>query len=191
MSRTVAIAILLASPLAIAQQPPAMEPVDEPSCTTTTTTTTTTTCKGAAAPLAAPPRDDQPAPVAPAPMPQPTYVPPPVYYQPWLPARTHVEERPRWGMIAAGLSVFLGVYVWNLTAALLANDWRPAIPVLGPFILLGERDLDGLQALLIFDGLAQLTGAILTIAGAASKVKVTVYDKVSFVPSGAGISGQF
>ncbi len=191
MSRT-CIALLLLAPLAHADAPPAPA-AEESVCTTTTTTTTT--CKGAAAPLAAPPRDEPaPYPTTPAPPQQPQYapyVPPPVYYMP--PLKSHYEERPRYGLMGAGLGVFGGIYIWNLLGAMLANDWRPAIPLVGPFILMADRHMDGAQGLFLVDGLGQLAGAILAIAGAASKVKVLVYDKVAVVPTGTGVAafGRF
>src|SRR2546430_143010 len=82
-------------------------------------------------------------PAAPAPAPYPVT---PCYYvpQPYLPPmQSHVEERPRYGLVITGLAIFGGVYIWNLMAAMMADDWRPAIPIIGPFILMADRKLDG------------------------------------------------
>lgn len=198
MCRNAIALLILAAPLAWADVPAVAPAPAAEEAVCTTTTTTSVTCKGAAAPLAAPPRDE-PAPYPTTPAPAPTapppgyaaYIPPPVYYLP--PMKTHVEERPRYGLIGAGLGIFGGIYIWNLTAAMIVGDWRPAVPVIGPFIIMADRHADGLQGLLLVDGLGQLAGAILTIAGAASRVKVTVYDKVAIVPTGAGVAafGRF
>jgi hypothetical protein len=194
-------AVLLSAPLALADENgPAQD-----SCTTTTTTTTR--CTGSAAPLAAPGPElaQQPAP---QPAPAPYYAPPPGYYpgpgyvapQPYFmppPVKTHIEQRPMWGLVGAGLGVFGGVYFWNVLAASLASDWRPAIPIVGPFLLMGDRDLKDLQGLLALDGILQGAGAVMILVGAVMKKNVTVYDKVSIVPAvnanGAGLAamGQF
>ncbi|MSP61366.1 MAG: hypothetical protein EXR72_13675 [Myxococcales bacterium] len=188
-----------------------------PECTTTTTTTTT--CRGSAAGLAAPgPEQAAPPPAYPSypAYPQPTLQQPvmqPPVYQPHLylqPARTHVEERPRYGLMITGLAVFGGSYLINAMIGYSASEWRFAVPVFGPLIFAGHEtdryrgnchSCDSgdrfLWGMMVFDALVQATGVILFIVGAATKTRVTVFDNVAIVPGvtsgGAGLAalGRF
>jgi hypothetical protein len=168
----------------------------------TTTTTTTTTCRGAAAPLAAPPVEEQPVaqptyPQPTYPQPTPQYAPPPAYYVPPLlpPVSTHTELRPRYGLLISGLVIFGADYMLNASIAYISGEGRLAVPVIGPILAGSDVTSHGctwdcagdrmLMALVVFDSLIQATGLILFIAGAVTKTKVTVYDKVAILPSAA------
>ena len=178
----------------------------------TTTTTTTVTCKGSAAPLAlpsaqapdeadapgmpgtgydpryAPPRGPQLAP--------PVYIPAPAYYAPIPPLRSHVEEQRRWGLFIAGISVFGVSYLLNASTAYLSGEGMFAVPIAGP-LMYADRHNKGddsgnrfVTSMMVFDTLVQTTGAVLAIVGLATTSKVTVFDRVTFVPTfGAGNTG--
>jgi hypothetical protein len=127
----------------------------------------------------------------------------------------HTESRARTGLVVAG-GVMLGVsYILSLTGALSAQAngntlYEPLyVPVVGPFITLGsahmfQRTGDGLVEAgrvlgsigLIFDGLIQVTGASLVVAGLAARKDVVVRDsvgdpEVSFGPGGASARFHF
>jgi hypothetical protein len=127
--------------------------------------------------------------------PPPYYAPPPAGYcqaragapvpcgallppapQRWL-------ERPRWGLIGAGLGVGGGLAMINLiTAASIpsvddsATVWPLYVPVLGPFLQMGYVE-GGQRAVLAASGVAQLGGLALIIAGAVAKRKIAVYGE--------------
>ncbi len=145
---------------------------------------------------------------------QPGYPPPaPVYGQPtyaypvYAPPRVPVRYvyRPRVGLIVAG-SVVLGVS-WGITAlsAIAASGcdpnydslcstqiWPLFIPVVGPFIQTAYVNgpfAGGIQALLVFDGLVQVAGLAMIIAGAATRHRVPVYAQRFQVTPYAGLNG--
>lgn len=116
----------------------------------------------------------------------------------------HVEERLRRGPLIAG-PIVLGVpYVLGLTIASEygfrnQSGWL-VVPVVGPFITAATRDKDcidtyestdspdgecqeegGMRTVLIMDGLAQATGAILMLWGLTSPVKVQIRNDVANV----------
>jgi hypothetical protein len=187
---TALVALLGVGSLALARPAFAQE---APKCTTTTTTTTT--CTGQFAPLAAPAPELPPPVVAAPPVPVYTPAPLPVYNpMPLLPQPTlRYEERPRYGLFAAGLSVLAGVYFWNITAAVIVNDARPAIPIVGPLTMLDNRNGSVGNYFLVLDALVQAGGAAMMIVGLASKKKVAVYDqpKISFAPTATSSSAGF
>jgi hypothetical protein len=168
----------------------------------TTTTTTSTSCSGGAARLAAPQLDDSIPGYRPTPQ---VWTPSPAfYYPPMAPVTTHVELRPRWSLIAAGLAIFGGTYLLSASVAYVSDEGRLAIPFVGPIIFGAFENhrrcaydcgVDGgFTALMVFDTLAQTTGAVLLLAGAISRKKVTVYDNLSIVPtaspSSAGVAAM-
>jgi hypothetical protein len=179
----------------------------------TTTTTTTVTCKGSAAPLAVPAPEQPQAPVA-APPQAPVYPYPRLDYEvPRLympPMKSHVEEKPRYGLIIAGATIFGASWLLNVSIAYLAQEGTFAVPVIGP-IIWGANNLNKSQSgcgdcsidnagdrmamtMLVFDSLVQATGIALLIAGAVTRKKVTVWDNVALLPtagpSGAGLAAM-
>lgn len=236
MRRPLATAALLtplfALRLAAAQEyapPPAAAPPAlpaQPQCTTTTTTTTT--CTGTAAPLAVPgatgaivqpmdvpgPMYPQPAyawppPAQPAPYPYPMNLPPPPPLR-----QAHAEMRPRYGLMAGGLSMFGSVYLMNAAFAYMSKEGSLAIPIVGPLVLMGDLnnrnanrcctdDFSNRMAgmLLVFDAVVQATGATMFLVGMLTKKKVMVYEKddvkMTLVPTagagggGVGVVGVF
>ncbi len=174
-----------------------------PECTTVTTTTVT--CKGSAAPLAVPAAE----PPAPARIAQPfprldDEVPDARLYLP--PQRSHVEEQPRYGLLVTGLAIFGANYLMNLSVAYLGGETTFAIPVAGP-VLWGSRSGNSdcsdcssdrsMMGLLVFDSLVQAAGLAMALAGALTRSRVTVFDKVAFAPmagpggSGLAVMGSF
>ena len=155
-----------------------------------------------------------PAPMQVAPMPPPVVVPPPGgYYAPYaqqpqpyyyqqpcpLPPRSfHEEMQPNYGLMVAGLVVFGASWSVNAATAWVADEWKLAVPVVGPFmetqnVNTGDSGADRmLIGLLVFDGLIETAGAVMLVAGAITHHKVRVYDSprvsVSVVPT-AGPAG--
>ncbi|MGZ3406427.1 MAG: hypothetical protein ACXVAN_08305 [Polyangia bacterium] len=204
-------ALLLAAPRAFAQQP--MSPyVEQPMS----------------------PYGDQPPQVAPQPPPVPPPLvapPPPGYYQqPYPPPQPqpygqqqyyyqqpqpmyaqpprlfHEEMQPNYGLMVAGLVIFGASWSINAASAYLADEWKLAVPIVGPFMetqnVYTGAGYDAnrlLVGLLVFDGLIETAGAIMLVAGAITHHKVRVYDRprVSVVPTagpaGAGLAafGRF
>jgi hypothetical protein len=180
-------------------------------------------------PYAEEPQPGQPAPIPPMQVPPPPpVVPPPVvvpppggyYQQPYAqqpyaqpyyqqqpcplpqPPLFHEEMQPNYGLMVAGLVIFGASWSINAASAYLADEWKLAVPVIGPFMETqnintsssssfaeGNRMLVGL---LVFDGLIESAGANMLIAGAITHHKVRVYDhprmSVSVVPT-AGPAG--
>jgi hypothetical protein len=147
------------------------------------------------------PYEEVPPPVvAPPPM-----QPQPYYYQPAAPQMRpcHEELQPRYGLIIAGAVVLGASWSINAAVAWMADEWRLAVPVAGPFMEISQVDTSYdvtnrmLVGLLVFDGLIQTAGAAMLIAGAATHQRVRVYDKgptqVSIVPTANGIAafGRF
>ncbi len=128
------------------------------------------------------------------------------------PYGTHVEQRPRTGMIVGG-SVLLGT-LWIITWT---SSWAGCyqceqgtvitsfIPVLGPFIeagIVSSGGANGAAPFLVADGLLQGLGAGLIVAGYMLKRDVLVYDvgplRATLTPistphggGGMGIVGRF
>jgi hypothetical protein len=121
----------------------------------------------------------------------------PGYMQPVPPPRTlpydegqavppgyHVEERARRGLVIAGTVTFGSAYLISILGASSAvasddnssDDFAPLfIPVAGPFITLGTaEDADGVAPIFILDGIAQVGGLALLIAGLAAQESILV-----------------
>jgi hypothetical protein len=182
-----------------------------------------------AAPVPMPPA---PMPMAPAPngppaqplppVPPPLVVPPPggYYQQPYAqpyqqpyyqqpqmaPRLFHEEMQPNYGLMVAGLVIFGASWSINAMSAYLADEWKLAVPLIGPFMetqnIYTGSGYDAnrmLVGLLVFDGLIETAGAIMLVAGAITHHKVRIYDhaRVSVVPTagpaGAGLAafGRF
>jgi hypothetical protein len=172
------------------------------------------TSAGAQQPLspyedASPPVVVQPPPVAPAPVPPPIVAQPPgygaqpYYYnysQPQMPVYVqpgprvfHEELRPNYGLMVAGLVIFGASWSINAASAYVADEWKLAVPLVGPFMETqnvytgsGYEANRMLVGLLVFDGLIECAGAIMLVAGAITHHRVRVYDqpRVSVVPTG-------
>ena len=162
----------------------------------------------------------QAAPIAPMPVPPPAIPPPvvvpppggyyqqpyaqqPYYYQqqqPCLlppPRLFHEEMEPNYGLMIAGLVIFGASWSINAASAYLADEWKLAVPVVGPFMETQNINTSSgyeanrmLVGLLVFDGLIETAGAVMLVAGAITHHKVRVYDhpRVSVVPT-AGPAG--
>jgi hypothetical protein len=165
------------------------------------------------------PYGDEPAPVEvapipPQPVPPPVVVPPPggyyqqpyaqpYYYQqqpcPMPPPRLfHEEMQPNYGLMVAGLVILGASWSINAATAYVADEWKLAVPVVGPFMETQNINTGPgydanrmLVGLLVFDGLIETAGAIMLVAGAITHHKVRVYDRaprVSVIPT-AGPAG--
>ena len=159
----------------------------------------------------------QVAPIPPQPVPPPVVVPPPpggyyqqpyaqpqpYYYQqqpcPMPPPRLfHEEMQPNYGLIVSGLVIFGVSWSINAATAYVADEWKLAVPIVGPFMETQNINTGSgydanrmLVGLLVFDGLIETAGAIMLVAGAITRHKVRVYDRaprVSVVPT-AGPAG--
>lgn len=131
--------------------------------------------------------------------PPPAY-PPPTYAAPMPPQRVPIryELRPRYGLIAGGASMLGAMYLITAIAGLAtvaASDiarevgcdggagcptaaWPLFVPVAGPFIQMGYLSGAGAntaRVLLAFDGMVQLGGLAMIIAGSLARKKVPVY----------------
>jgi hypothetical protein len=198
-------AVVLTGTIAFAQQP--MAPYgDEPT----------------PPPMAAPIPPAPPVVVVPAPTPPPLVVPPPggyyqapygqqgYYYQqpcPVAPRSFHEEMHPNYGLMVAGLVIFGASWSINAATAYVADEWKLAVPIVGPFmetqnVSTGDSDADRmLVGLLVFDGLIETAGAVMLVAGAITHHKVRVYDspRLSLTvtptagPTGSGLAafGRF
>lgn len=103
------------------------------------------------------------------------------------------ETRMKVGMLAAGVGVFGGTYLMSAIGGAMSsgardNPWAPMmIPVAGPFITagnmfsMGSHDAYGfiddfVGVFLVIDGLAQISGLALAVAGASSTKNVFVRE---------------
>jgi hypothetical protein len=112
-----------------------------------------------------------------------------------IPAGSHVESRPRKGLIIAAAIPLAILYGYSLKVAAQSSSaeghWLAA-PVIGPWIAMGiHRDpcadrhsepgllcFDMVPGLELLDGLGQLVGATLLTVAIASPREVLVYDDV-------------
>ncbi len=165
------------------------------------------------APPAVPPSMIPPPPPS---IPPPLVVPPPggyyQYQQPYYypqqqpmtfvqpPRLFHEELQPNYGLMVAGLVILGASWSINAASAYAANEWKLAVPVVGPFMETqniytgpGSEDNRFLVGLLVFDGLIETAGAVMIVAGALTHHRVKVYDRrnlsVSVVPTAGSASG--
>lgn len=127
--------------------------------------------------------------------------PAPISYRPVAPTQT--ELRPRYGLMAAGIAMFAGVWAITTASGVLSDRNELAIPIAGPIITAVDlhdqyRSGPGLTmatTALVVDAMLQATGVILAIAGGASRVRVTKRTPAATAPTvtpyGAGLSGRF
>jgi hypothetical protein len=164
--------------------------------------------------VTAPPVVAQPVPVVPAapppgyeypppqyPPPQQPYYPPPTYYQQQPtyalqpPARFRTVEQPRYGLMTAGLVVFGASWSINAISGYMADEWRVAVPLVGPLLYAHNIDTSDDFAtrtavtFLVLDALVETAGAAMFLAGALThhSVRVMEHAKVLVVPT-AGIA---
>jgi hypothetical protein len=159
------------------------------------------------APVMMQPMPAQPMVVVPPPPPMPEpppqyqelpqqYYPPANYYAqpmyaPSPPVHVRTIEQPRYGLMTAGLVILGASWSINAVSGYLANEWRLAVPVAGPFMYAGvinNSDDFGTKAAvmgLVFDGLIETAGAAMFLAGALThhQVRVLEHAKVTVVPT--------
>jgi len=130
---------------------------------------------------AAPRDDDDPA---------PGYVRPHIvpYLGGRIPENAHIETRPDWSLVKAGLWTLGSTYVLSLAYALETCGAQMQcrggsaflyVPVVGPYFTAGQAPTTGGQALSVFDGVAQSVGAALVLAGLAFPDKFVVWQDKS------------
>lgn len=97
-----------------------------------------------------------------------------------VPPGYEIQTRTRMGMAKAGIATFVPLYALSALFAgtYLGNESRKAeeygplvIPVIGPFVTMGTSNLDGGSLFLLLNGVGQLTGAGLFLAGMLSDEK--------------------
>jgi hypothetical protein len=97
-----------------------------------------------------------------------------------IPPGYEIQTRPRMGMAKAGIATFVPLYGLSALfgATYLGNEkgdskkYGPMIiPVIGPFATIGTADTDEATFILVLDGVGQLAGAALFIAGMLSDEK--------------------
>ncbi len=159
-----------------------------------------------------------------APYEQPAVQPPPAYQQPppqqaypaprdWrpgdpVPPGYQEVSEPRRGLIVGGSLVFGIPYLTSLLVGVIAIDlgganlWPMLLPVVGPFIQLAIPP-DTFNALLVLDGVLQVGGVAMFIAGFAAPVQRLVklrYGSLEVMPvplfsahsgTGLGFAGAF
>jgi hypothetical protein len=126
-----------------------------------------------------------------------------------IPHGYHPETRVRKGMVIGGAVVFGVPYLYSLLIASVGADVSGggsnpvaslAIPVLGPFIEMGETSSSTAHFMLALDGAAQTAGAIMFIYGLTTPRNVLVRNDLAMtvVPmhlgkdgSGLGFVGRF
>jgi hypothetical protein len=121
--------------------------------------------------------------------------PQPYYYKQPAPRVVCEVERRNYGLLVAGLVIFGASYSINAAVAYGANEWKLAVPLVGPFLETANVDTSNslssseragnrmLVGMLVFDGLIQATGIAMAIAGAATKHRVRIYERVALVPN--------
>jgi hypothetical protein len=156
-----------------------------------------------------PPPPPPPAQVQPQAQPQPGYHPPATLgYTPprrvryeggEVPAYAHIETQPRKGLVISGAAVLGAAYLASIFAAIAyCGPGRECIngglyvPVVGPFIVAAQAPSSGGATLAAFDGIVQLGGLGLIIAGFAAPERFVVWQdadahaSLTVVPGGGG-----
>lgn len=130
-----------------------------------------------------------------------------------VPEGYHLEETPRYGLIATGVSITSTLWLVSTISAIALDReasqngdpnfddmyWPMFIPVAGPFVAIGTADSSGTgAAILALDGTIQAVGLALTIAGfAAPTVEIVEDYEITITPTassengGMAISGSF
>ena len=120
-----------------------------------------------------------------------------------IPPGYHRESRVRKGLVIAGAIVFGVPYLYSAGIAAIGDDVtrngesNPVqylyIPVLGPFIEMGQTDSSTARYFLTLDGLAQSAGAFMFIYGLASPKSILVRNDLALLtvmPTKMGHDGQ-
>lgn len=123
-----------------------------------------------------------PPPPEPPPVVEPALQPPPPGMPP--PGVRYVTQR-RWGLFATGSGIFGSTWLGNMVTALTAERYEALAPVVGPFLLIDNRNGTGSNVLLALDGAAQAAGITLMILGVTLTKKIPVY---AVVPTANGIA---
>jgi len=116
-----------------------------------------------------------------------------------IPAYAHIETTPRKGLIIAGAAVLGASYLISVIAAIgYCGPGRECvngglyIPVVGPFIVAAQAPSSGGATLAAFDGIVQLGGLGLIIAGFVAPEQFVVWRdadaqaSLTVVPGGGG-----
>jgi hypothetical protein len=122
-----------------------------------------------------------------------------------VPEGYHLEETPRWGLVAGGTSVLATFWAVSAISAVMLDReaadegdpnfddmyWPMFIPVAGPFVTIGTADSSGTgAAILALDGVVQAAGLGMFIAGfAAPKVEIVEDYHLTVAPSAPGSQG--
>jgi hypothetical protein len=120
-----------------------------------------------------------------------------------IPPGYHRETRIRKGLVIAGALVFGIPYLYSAGFAAIGDDVtrngesNPAkylyVPVLGPFIEMGQTDSSSLRYFLALDGIAQSAGAFMFIYALAAPKNVLVRNDLAMLtvmPTKMGHDGQ-
>ncbi len=146
----------------------------------------------------------QPPPPSPGATPQgyppPGYYPPPIFGPSRLPYAEGdpvppgyvIETRPRYKLATAGIATFAPFYGLSvLFAGSFAGNEGPSagwytplfIPVIGPFVAIGASDAESAGTfMLMLDGIGQVTGAALFVAGMLADEKFVSRTPTAFDP---------
>ncbi|MFT3710790.1 MAG: hypothetical protein QM817_24465 [Archangium sp.] len=120
-----------------------------------------------------------------------------------IPAYAHIETEPRKGLLIAGAAVLGASYAVTLLFAIgycgpgsECVNGALYIPIVGPFIVAAQAPSSGGATLAAFDGVVQLGGLALLVAGFVAPEKFVVWQdsdaqaSLSFVPGGGGGVGM-
>lgn len=116
-----------------------------------------------------------------------------------IPTYAHIETTPRKGLIIGGAAVLGASYLASVFAAMIycgpgveCQNGGLYIPVIGPFIVAAQAPSSGGATLAAFDGVLQLSGLGLIIAGFVAPEKFVVWQdsdaqaSLTIVPGGGG-----
>lgn len=127
---------------------------------------------GKTPPRAAPPYYPPPMMIGPSRLPYDETIPVPPGYE--------IQTRPRMGLVKAGLATLIPLYALSVLGGGVhlgaengdAKEYGPLIiPVVGPFATMATSNSSGATPFLLLDGLGQMTGAALCLAGLFSSEK--------------------
>jgi hypothetical protein len=120
-----------------------------------------------------------------------------------IPEYAHIETEPRKGLVISGAAVLGASYAITVLVAIgycgpgsECVNGALYIPVIGPFIVAAQAPSTGGATLAAFDGIVQVTGLGLLIAGFVAPEKFVVWQdadahaSLSVVPGGGGGVGM-
>ncbi len=122
-----------------------------------------------------------------------------------IPSTASLESRPNYGLVATGIGVlgaaYLGSLIYGISTCTAQQECRAGsgwlyVPIVGPFVTAAQAPTTGGQALALFDGGIQVTGAALIAAGLIFQKKFVVWQTKSAEvqvlptagPNGGGLS---